>query len=120
MRKFAFASKKEEKSFKVSFKGPKMAPVNGGAPPPDSGASGGGGGGGGSGPPSRTPSIMDSPTLARVERARLRQEAAANGGGGSQPHLREDSLERVLLDPKIALIIKSRIIICLLREEHIT
>lgn len=48
---------------------------------------------GGSGPPSRTPSIMDSPTLARVERARLRQEA-----GSSQ---REDSLERALLDPKV-------------------
>lgn len=75
-----------------------MAPGNG------AGAPEGGGGGGGSGPPSRTPSIMDSPTLARVERARLRQEAAAaaaNGGGGSQPHLREDSLERVLLDPKV-------------------
>ncbi|KAL1374078.1 hypothetical protein pipiens_005016 [Culex pipiens pipiens] len=72
-----------------------MAPGNGAGAPE-------GGGGGGSGPPSRTPSIMDSPTLARVERARLRQEAAAaNGaGGGSQPHLREDSLERVLLDPK--------------------
>lgn len=50
----------------------------------------------GSGPPSRTPSIMDSPTLARVERARLRQEAGANGS--SQ---REDSLERALLDPKV-------------------
>ncbi|XP_039449459.1 homeobox protein 2 isoform X1 [Culex pipiens pallens] len=78
-----------------------MAPGNG------AGAPEGGGGGGGSGPPSRTPSIMDSPTLARVERARLRQEAAAaNGaGGGSQPHLREDSLERVLLDPKKSLLI---------------
>lgn len=53
-----------------------------------------------SGPPSRTPSIMDSPTLARVERARLRQEAGANGS--SQ---REDSLERVLLDPKKSLLI---------------
>ncbi|KFB40946.1 hypothetical protein ZHAS_00008497 [Anopheles sinensis] len=64
-----------------------------------------------SGPPSRTPSIMDSPTLARVERARLRQEAdgnhggpragsaASGGGGGGQ---REDSLERCLLDPKVS------------------
>uniref|UniRef100_A0A182JBE6 Uncharacterized protein n=1 Tax=Anopheles atroparvus TaxID=41427 RepID=A0A182JBE6_ANOAO len=57
-----------------------------------------------SGPPSRTPSIMDSPTLARVERARLRQEAdgsvgprAGSAAGGGQ---REDSLERCLLDPK--------------------
>uniref|UniRef100_A0A182WN57 Uncharacterized protein n=1 Tax=Anopheles minimus TaxID=112268 RepID=A0A182WN57_9DIPT len=52
-----------------------------------------------SGPPSRTPSIMDSPTLVRVERARLRQEADSNGqrpGSGQ----REDSLERCLLDPK--------------------
>ncbi|XP_065090984.1 GATA zinc finger domain-containing protein 14 [Ochlerotatus camptorhynchus] len=55
---------------------------------------------GGSGPPSRTPSIMDSPTLARVERARLRHEAGANGS--SQ---REDSLERALLDPKKSLLI---------------
>uniref|UniRef100_A0A182QGG5 Uncharacterized protein n=1 Tax=Anopheles farauti TaxID=69004 RepID=A0A182QGG5_9DIPT len=53
-----------------------------------------------SGPPSRTPSIMDSPTLVRVERARLRQEAdSAAAGGGSQ---REDSLERCLLDPKVS------------------
>uniref|UniRef100_A0A182Y8A0 Uncharacterized protein n=1 Tax=Anopheles stephensi TaxID=30069 RepID=A0A182Y8A0_ANOST len=54
-----------------------------------------------SGPPSRTPSIMDSPTLVRVERARLRQEADSNGTGprpGSGQ--REDSLERCLLDPK--------------------
>uniref|UniRef100_A0A182F286 Uncharacterized protein n=1 Tax=Anopheles albimanus TaxID=7167 RepID=A0A182F286_ANOAL len=60
-----------------------------------------------SGPPSRTPSIMDSPTLVRVERARLRQEASdgsssSNGGGrpGSASQQREDSLERCLLDPK--------------------
>uniref|UniRef100_A0AAG5DEP9 PH domain-containing protein n=1 Tax=Anopheles atroparvus TaxID=41427 RepID=A0AAG5DEP9_ANOAO len=62
-----------------------------------------------SGPPSRTPSIMDSPTLARVERARLRQEAdgsvgprAGSAAGGGQ---REDSLERCLLDPKKSLLI---------------
>jgi hypothetical protein len=48
-----------------------------------------------SGPPSRTPSILDSPTLARVERARLRLEASTNGGQ------REDSLERSILDPKV-------------------
>ena len=48
-----------------------------------------------SGPPSRTPSILDSPTLARVERARLRQEAT----NGQQ---RENSLERSLLDPKVS------------------
>ncbi|XP_049280672.1 probable serine/threonine-protein kinase clkA isoform X1 [Anopheles funestus] len=57
-----------------------------------------------SGPPSRTPSIMDSPTLVRVERARLRQEADSNGqrpGSGQ----REDSLERCLLDPKKSLLI---------------
>lgn len=49
----------------------------------------------GSGPPSRTPSILDSPTLARVERARLRLEASKGQ--------REDSLERSLLDPKVGL-----------------
>lgn len=48
-----------------------------------------------SGPPSRTPSILDSPTLARVERARLRLEASKNQ--------REDSLERSILDPKVCL-----------------
>uniref|UniRef100_A0A182NBI8 Uncharacterized protein n=1 Tax=Anopheles dirus TaxID=7168 RepID=A0A182NBI8_9DIPT len=53
-----------------------------------------------SGPPSRTPSIMDSPTLVRVERARLRQEADSAGGGGGVGGQREDSLERCLLDPK--------------------
>ncbi|XP_035783141.1 uncharacterized protein DDB_G0283357-like [Anopheles albimanus] len=65
-----------------------------------------------SGPPSRTPSIMDSPTLVRVERARLRQEASdgsssSNGGGrpGSASQQREDSLERCLLDPKKSLLI---------------
>jgi hypothetical protein len=51
----------------------------------------------GSGPPSRTPSILDSPTLARVERARLRLEASNGMGGGR----REDSLERSILDPKV-------------------
>lgn len=46
-----------------------------------------------SGPPSRAPSILDSPTLARVERARLRLEASTGQ--------REDSLERRMLDPKV-------------------
>lgn len=46
-----------------------------------------------SGPPSRAPSILDSPTLARVERARLRLEASS----GHQV----DSLERRMLDPKV-------------------
>lgn len=46
------------------------------------------------GTPSRTPSILDSPTLARVERARLRLEASKTGK-------REDSLERSILDPKV-------------------
>lgn len=46
-----------------------------------------------SGPPSRAPSILDSPTLARVERARLRLEASS----GQQV----DSLERRMLDPKV-------------------
>lgn len=64
---------------------------------------------GGSGPPSRTPSIMDSPTLARVERARLRQEAGANGS--SQ---REDSLERALLDPKVGLSTFVYRVVCLI------
>lgn len=45
-------------------------------------------------PSNRTPSIMDSPTLARVERARLRLEA-------SKSDKREDSLERSILDPKV-------------------
>lgn len=74
-------------------------------------------------PPSRAPSILDSPTLARVERARLRLEAASSqqqlhqhgnggcsgGGGGSSSGSasnattinREDSLERSILDPKV-------------------
>ncbi|KAH8249521.1 hypothetical protein KR032_010192, partial [Drosophila birchii] len=75
-------------------------------------------------PPSRAPSILDSPTLARVERARLRleqqererererssqREGGGNGGcGGSSTGTgstattmnREDSLERSILDPK--------------------
>ncbi|XP_055851716.1 putative uncharacterized protein DDB_G0282133 isoform X1 [Episyrphus balteatus] len=46
--------------------------------------------------PSRTPSILDSPTLARVERARLRLEASNQQTNGK----REDSLERSILDPK--------------------
>lgn len=45
--------------------------------------------------PSRTPSILDSPTLARVERARLRLEANAG-------HV-DNSLERKILDPKVSL-----------------
>jgi hypothetical protein len=40
-------------------------------------------------PGSASPSLLDSPTLARVERARLRQEgggsAAGVGGGGTSP-----------------------------------
>ncbi|XP_030244549.1 mediator of RNA polymerase II transcription subunit 13-like isoform X3 [Drosophila navojoa] len=72
-------------------------------------------------PPSRAPSILDSPTLARVERARLRLEqqerererssqrsSQGGGGGGSSSGTgstattmnREDSLERSILDPK--------------------
>lgn len=54
-----------------------------------------------SGPPSRAPSILDSPTLARVERARLRLEASTNGG----TH-REDSLERSILNPTVSQIFK--------------
>lgn len=45
--------------------------------------------------PRRTLSILDSPTLARVERARLRLEASRSGQ-------REDSLERSILDPKVS------------------
>lgn len=48
-----------------------------------------------SGTPRRTISILDSPTLARVERARLRLEASRSGQ-------REDSLERSILDPKVS------------------
>ncbi|XP_070143072.1 uncharacterized protein [Drosophila kikkawai] len=79
-------------------------------------------------PPSRAPSILDSPTLARVERARLRleqqererererssqREGGGNGGcGGSSTGTgstattmnREDSLERSILDPKQSLL----------------
>ncbi|TMW44423.1 hypothetical protein DOY81_010497 [Sarcophaga bullata] len=58
-------------------------------------------------PPSRAPSILDSPTLARVERARLKLEASAqpqhNINGSccsiSNTFNGEDSLERVVLDP---------------------
>nr|NP_001188745.1 uncharacterized protein Dmel_CG32982, isoform F [Drosophila melanogaster]ADV36995.1 uncharacterized protein Dmel_CG32982, isoform F [Drosophila melanogaster] len=80
-------------------------------------------------PPSRAPSILDSPTLARVERARLRLEqqererererssqrevgggSGGGGGGGSSTGTgstattmnREDSLERSILDPKVS------------------
>lgn len=53
-----------------------------------------------SGPPSRTPSILDSPTLARVERARLRLEAANSNGTGNGNV--ENSLERKILDPKVS------------------
>ncbi|XP_017854162.2 LOW QUALITY PROTEIN: uncharacterized protein LOC108607692 [Drosophila busckii] len=76
-------------------------------------------------PPSRAPSILDSPTLARVERARLRLEqqerererssqrsSQLGGGGGSSSGTgstattmnREDSLERSILDPKQSLL----------------
>ncbi|XP_034097979.1 uncharacterized protein LOC117563667 isoform X4 [Drosophila albomicans] len=85
-------------------------------------------------PPSRAPSILDSPTLARVERARLRLEQQERererssqrssqigggsvggggcGGGGSSSGTgstattmnREDSLERSILDPKQSLL----------------
>lgn len=42
------------------------------------------------------PSIMDSPTLARVERARLRLEAQALNNNENH------SLERRILDPKVS------------------
>ncbi|XP_030377515.1 uncharacterized protein LOC115626317 isoform X2 [Scaptodrosophila lebanonensis] len=75
----------------------------------------------GSRPPSRAPSILDSPTLARVERARLRleqeqrereRERERGSGGGSSTGTgstattmnREDSLERSILDPKQSLL----------------
>uniref|UniRef100_A0A1B0AEZ0 Uncharacterized protein n=1 Tax=Glossina pallidipes TaxID=7398 RepID=A0A1B0AEZ0_GLOPL len=58
-------------------------------------------------PPSRAPSILDSPTLARVERARLRLEASSqqqhlNGSCGSSINTlnRENSLERKAMDSK--------------------
>ena len=58
-------------------------------------------------PPSRAPSILDSPTLARVERARLKLEASAQPQHNisdsccsiSNTLNGEDSLERVVLDP---------------------
>lgn len=53
-----------------------------------------------SGHSSRTPSILDSPTLARVERARLRLEANSNGTNNH----REDSIERNLLSAKQSLL----------------
>lgn len=49
-----------------------------------------------SGPQSRPPSIMNSPTLARVERARIRSEAQALNN--NEKH----SLERRILDPKVS------------------
>lgn len=49
-----------------------------------------------SGPQSRAPSIMDSPTLARVERARIRLEAQALNNNENH------SLERRILDPKVS------------------
>lgn len=59
-------------------------------------------------PPSRAPSILDSPTLARVERARLRLEASSqqqhlNGSCGSSMNTLncENSLERNAMDPKV-------------------
>lgn len=52
-----------------------------------------------SGPPSRTPSIMESPTLARVERARLRLEASNHHNNGNAV---QNSLERKILDPKVS------------------
>lgn len=48
-----------------------------------------------SGPQSRLP-IMNSPTLARVERARIRLEAQALNNNENQ------SLERRILDPKVS------------------
>ncbi|PSN55425.1 hypothetical protein C0J52_05675 [Blattella germanica] len=42
--------------------------------------------GGCSTPGSASPSLLDSPTLARVERARLRQEGGGGGGGTSPLH----------------------------------
>lgn len=53
-----------------------------------------------SGPPSRTPSIMESPTLARVERARLRLEASSHAHNGNAV---QNSLERKILDPKVSI-----------------
>lgn len=57
-------------------------------------------------PPSRVPSILDSPTLVRVERARLKLEASAhqqhnvNGSCYSISNALngEDSLERIVLN----------------------
>lgn len=49
-----------------------------------------------SGPQSRAPSIMNSPTLARVERARIRLEAQALNNNENH------SLERRILDPKVS------------------
>lgn len=50
-----------------------------------------------SGSATRAPSIMDSPTLARVERARIRLEAQALSGNNEN-----QSLERRILDPKVS------------------
>lgn len=49
-----------------------------------------------SGSQSRAPSIMNSPTLARVERARIRLEAQAMNNNENH------SLERRILDPKVS------------------
>lgn len=56
--------------------------------------------------PRRTISILDSPTLARVERARLRLEASRSGQ-------REDSLERSILDPKVSLLFDYQYLNCI-------
>uniref|UniRef100_W8BHG9 PH domain-containing protein n=1 Tax=Ceratitis capitata TaxID=7213 RepID=W8BHG9_CERCA len=81
----------------------------------------GGGGPCSSRPPSRAPSILDSPTLARVERARLRLEATtlqqqqqhhhhhmytngSSSGSNATTLNREGSLERSILDPKQSLL----------------
>ncbi|XP_037813425.1 probable serine/threonine-protein kinase DDB_G0278665 isoform X3 [Lucilia sericata] len=67
-------------------------------------------------PPSRAPSILDSPTLARVERARLRLEASAqhqnlNDSCGSIINTLngEDSLERAILDPNKQSLLAGRV-----------
>lgn len=49
-----------------------------------------------SGPQSRAPSIMDSPTLARVERARIRLETQALNNNENH------SMERRILDSKVS------------------
>lgn len=56
-----------------------------------------------SGLQSRAPSIMNSPTLARVERARLRLEAQTLNNNENL------SLERLILDPKVSQLTNNRI-----------